>query len=430
MKVGVLAVAALLLAPAARADEPPMQMPSAPSQPAPMHFHVMHMTGPLGLTHSREASGTSWQPDSTPVYAVHLMYDDWMVMAHYLVFGAFDDMEGARGKTALFSANWGMVMVQHPLLGGTMQGRAMLSLEPLTVPARGYPLLLQTGETYAGQALHDVQHPHDLFMELALTYQRELAGGVAAQVYAAPVGEPALGPTGFPHRESAALDPLAPITHHHLDSTHVSFGVVTAALYTRMFKLEGSAFNGHEPDEHRWGFDPIALNSWSARLQWAACRGFVAQASYGHLSSPEALRPGEDQDRFTVSGTADWRLEEGNWATTAAYALKREAGVSSSAVLLESNLNADGNNNVFGRFEWVQRTPEDLALDASYGEVLPVAEASLGYMYETDPIEGMRVGVGALGMLGFVPDALQDVYGGTAAPGFAIYLRLRPANRM
>lgn len=393
--------------------------------------HMGHaMAGVLGLGHAREASGTSWQPDATPVHGDHFMVGTLMLMAHYELSLAFDQMYGPRGSSAAFSTNWGMVMARQSLAGGFLQGRAMLSLEPLTVPARGYPLLLQTGEAYQGQALHDVQHPHNLFMELSVGYARELGRGIAAQLYLAPVGEPALGPTAFPHRESASFSPLAPITHHHLDSTHISFGVVTAAIFTRTLKLDASAFNGREASEHRWGFDPVRLDSVSARLSWAPCPGFVGQLSAGHLHGPEELAPGVNEDRFTASATIDHRFAGGNLASTLAVAQKRTPGHASTGVLFEANLDADGTSNVFTRFELAQRGPEDLALPAALGDRFDVAEVTVGYLAESDPIGEVQAGLGIAGMLAFVPTALETTYGGSAAPGFMVFLRLRPAKRL
>src|SRR2546427_2864859 len=40
---------------------------------------------------------------------------------------------------------------------------------------------------------HDHQHPHDLVMELAALYERAVARNLAVSLYAAPVGEPAVG---------------------------------------------------------------------------------------------------------------------------------------------------------------------------------------------------------------------------------------------
>jgi hypothetical protein len=63
---------------------------------------------------------------------------------------------------------------------------------------------------------------------------------------------PPLGPVAFMHRASADENPTAPLSHHNFDSTHIAFGVVTAAVDHGPWVLEGSVFNGREPDENRW----------------------------------------------------------------------------------------------------------------------------------------------------------------------------------
>src|SRR5204863_8412876 len=110
-------------------------------------------------------------------------------------------------------------------------GRVMLSVDPATVGKSGYPLLLQTDEAVNGLPLIDRQHPHDLFMELAATYNHPLGrDGGSVFLYAGLPGEPALGPPTFMHRFSGTEIPEAPISHHWLDSTHITFGVVTGGL--------------------------------------------------------------------------------------------------------------------------------------------------------------------------------------------------------
>src|SRR5439155_9772528 len=125
------------------------------------------------------------------------------VMLHGIAYGGFDRAWSVRGREDWMGAGWVMAMARRPLAGGELALRAMLSPEPLTVPARGYPLLLQSGEAYGGEPLHDRQHPHDLFMETAAMWTRELGPDLAFQLYAAPAGEPALGPGAFPHRPPA-----------------------------------------------------------------------------------------------------------------------------------------------------------------------------------------------------------------------------------
>ena len=164
----------------------------------------------------------------------------------------------------------------------------MTTLEPWTIGGCGYPSLLATGEVCNGDTLHDQQHPHDLFMELAVEYSRPLVRGVRGQIYAALAGEPALGPAGFPHRMSAFANPIAPVTHHWLDASHISQGVVTMGVANRRWKLEGSLFNGREPDDVRTNLGVGRFDSLSGRLSWAPTDHLVAQVSTAHLREAEA----------------------------------------------------------------------------------------------------------------------------------------------
>lgn len=205
--------------------------------------------------HERMGSGTSWQPEDSPVFGFHWNTGAWSVMAHGLAFGMYDRQSGPRGHSSGAAPNWVMGMAQRPLGEGELDLRTMLSLDPVTLPARGYPELFQTGETFGGRPLVDAQHPHDFFMELGALYTRPLAERIALQFYGAPVGEPALGPVAFPHRTSSMGMPVAVLGHHLQDSTHITFGVATLGLILRDLKIEGSAFNGSEPAEQRWDFD-------------------------------------------------------------------------------------------------------------------------------------------------------------------------------
>src|SRR5690242_10790153 len=151
-------------------------------------------TLPLGIPESRLGSGTSWLPDAAPMQAIHAPLGRWTVMAHGAVSVLFDAQGGPRGATEVRVINWGMGSLAHEVAGGRLELRVMLSAEPATVGAGGYPLLLQSGESNHGVALHDRQHPHDLFMETALLYDRAISRTAAVSAYLAPAGEPALGP--------------------------------------------------------------------------------------------------------------------------------------------------------------------------------------------------------------------------------------------
>src|SRR5689334_9090688 len=191
---------------------------------------------PLGIPMTRMGSGTSWLPDASAMRAWHFMAGGWMLMVHGDVFLQYDHQGGPRGDDQVGSINWAMLMVMRELGRGTLHLHGMLSAEPLTIGARGYPLLLQSGESYHGEPLHDRQHPHDLFMELSAMFERSITRRVGAVLYAALVGEPALGPVAYMHRPSALNDPFAPLSHHWMDATHITFGVLTAGVFTRAVK--------------------------------------------------------------------------------------------------------------------------------------------------------------------------------------------------
>lgn len=433
LNLGISAYAAAFEGPQNPADEHSPEAHSHHHQEASTDHetvsadHESRLEDPLGLSMSREGSGTAWQPDSTPVYGHHFMAADWMLMLHYSLQVGYIDQGSTRGDSQFSSMNWVMFMAQHALLGGQFTSRVMLSAEPFTTGGkRGYPLLLQTGESVDGVPLHDRQHPHDLFMEVAAKYNHALAGDFALEVYAAPSGEPALGPVAFPHRPSASANPLAPLGHHWQDSTHISFGVVTVGLYTRQLKLEGSWFNGREPDENRYDFDFHPLNSYSGRLSYNPLADLSFQVSYGYLKSPEELEPDISVQRITASGTYNRPLQAGNWATTAVFGHNiPSSGPSTSSALLESNFELS-RNTVFGRLEFIQRTGGDL--------VLPVADAQsvfnafvleLGYVrdFELGPT---TIGFGAVGSANFLSGGLQPFYGSKVPLGGMVFLRLRP----
>ena len=226
------------------------------------------------------------------------MAGSWFLMVHGFGFVQYDAQGGSRGDEQFGSLNWGMLMASRDLAGGRFQVRTMLSFDAATVSNRGYPLLLQSGESYRGQPLHDRQHPHDFWMELAVMYERAVSSKLGLALYAAPSGEPALGPVAFMHRPSAMDNPFAPLSHHWQDATHISFGVVSAGIFGPSWKIEGSAFNGREPDEERWGFDRLRLNSYSGRLTINPSAGWSLAAGYGFLRNPDALRPAEPKLAF------------------------------------------------------------------------------------------------------------------------------------
>lgn len=394
------------------------------------HQMTMPMTGPLNISEAREGSGTSWLPDGTPMYAIHIKAGEWNVMLHDNAFLQYINEGGDRGDSQVGSVNWFMGMATRKVGGGMFTARAMLSLEPLTVGKCGYPDLLATGELCHDAPLHDRQHPHDLFMELAARYQHELTDKVAFEIYGGPVGEPALGPTAFPHRISALPNPIAPISHHWLDATHISFGVITGGLYGRRWKVEASAFNGREPDENRYDFDLAAFDSYSGRAWFLPNEHWALQISAGHLTNAEQ-RPGEaptDVDRITASGTYHRMRGSDIWATTVAWGRNSEPSHDpTQAVLVETMATMMERHIVFGRAEFNQKTGHDLVLPSSLDETIAgLMKLSGGYVFQFAPVRSLVPGIGASVSLSHVPDYVAPFYGGSFSPGVAIFFSLRP----
>jgi hypothetical protein len=395
----------------------------------------MPMQGvPLGISSSREGSGTAWQPDSTPMHMAHLMAGSWTLMLHGSVFVQYIREGGDRGDAQFGSVNWIMGMARRSVAGGNLAVRSMLSAERATVGKCGYPNLLATGELCDGERLHDRQHPHDLFMELAASYEREISSNIALQIYGGPAGEPALGPVAFPHRLSAMPGSIAPITHHWLDATHISFGVMTAGLYSRRWKLEGSLFNAREPDEERYDLDLDRLDSFSGRLWIVPDAHWTLQLSFGQLNEAEQS-PGSDERhdvrRTTASATYHRPLSEGGiWANTIAWGRNEEEGLTTDAFLFETNLNLRNRNVLFARAEVARKTGGDLAVDGDdpslTDELFSVGAISLGFVRQLGTLGGIATGVGIRAGVSFVPATLEPFYGTRAPVGLALFTSIRP----
>lgn len=377
-----------------------------------------------GVADTQEASGTAWQPAATPMHAHHLMKGDWRLMSHYNVFLAYDDQSGARGDQQFNSVNWLMLMASKRSHQNEMSFRGMFSLEPWTTSKRGYPLLFQSGEAYQGQPLIDRQHPHDFFMELSARYRRVVADETVLSLYAAPSGEPALGPPAFPHRMSAMDNPAAPISHHWLDSTHISFGVLTLGVARKTWQVEGSWFNGREPDDSRWDIEAPKIDSYAGRLTWNPTEEISAQVSHGYLKSPEELHPEEHVRRTTASIIHLMKLEgKTHIASTVAWG-RNNGHAATDAFLFEPSYMTE-NYSVFARAEYVEKTGEELGLP-SEDEKFGVKQFSLGATRELWRNRPSQLALGVSATYSVAPSTLNSVYGEHPI-GFWIFVRFRPA---
>jgi hypothetical protein len=372
-----------------------------------------------------QASGTAFNPSASPMPMISVPAGRWRLMFHGVAFVTDIQQTGPRGGDKFASVNWFMGRAVHPFAGGDFSVRAMMSLDPATITDRRYPELFQTGETAYGKPLVDAQHPHDLFMELAVEYSHRVAEHGSAWIYVAPVGDPALGPVAFPHRVSAAELPQATLAHHLQDSTHISNEVVTAGFTTGKIGIEASGFHGGEPNENRWNIDHGALDSYSARLTFTPTARWSGQISGGRLTQPEALEPG-DQTRITASATYVLPYSTGEWASSLIWGRVHKTAN-------QANLNGYGFesvarfrtvNYVTGRVELVDKDELFEAGNALEGRTFRIKAFTAGYTRDFKLFRHLTTGLGSNVTLYSLPFVVHQQYGGHPA-AVLVFLRFR-----
>ncbi|PYO93241.1 MAG: hypothetical protein DMD58_00520 [Gemmatimonadetes bacterium] len=375
-----------------------------------------------GAVYPPFGSGTSWLPAVAPMRGFHFQASDWSVMVHGSVFGQFIQEFGPRGNYQLGSINWVMGDASRPLAGGAFHGRMMASAEYFTVTRAGYPQLLQVAQPYRGGTLTDRMHPHELFSEVAVMYDRPIGTGWRWSVYLAAVGEPALGPVAYLHRPSAANDPTVPLGHHTQDVTHESFGVATLGVFTRKVHLEASVFNGAHPNEVRTNFDYAGarFNSFAARVTVNPNERWSVAASAAYIDPREH----EPLHRLELSALH----VAGGWSTSFVWAANVPTDTRRvlNTALIETNIELDARNAIFGRAEYVTRTAEELALVGSISSEIEVGSLSVGYVRRVGRVREVGAWLGARGHVDIVPEQLRLFYGSRTPAGVLVYLGVRP----
>lgn len=412
------------------------------SRPSAVHQHsdtadvsmMMPHAYSLSLPMTRNGSGTSWQPDASPMYAVmsHDVGSGWQLMLHGSIFlrSTWQNIgkQDKRGGNAVDAPNWIMVMAQRKLGDNDLLSvQAMMSLDRPVMGGDGYPLLFQTGETWNGRSLVDRQHPHDLFAALAVAYTRRMSDDIDITAYVGYPGEPAIGPTAFMHRPSSVSNPDAPLSHHWLDATHIVFGVGTLGFRWSTLKVEGSVFTGKEPDEHRYDFDKPLFDSYSWRVSWAPSRHIVAQVSQGYLTAPEALST-TDVRRTTASVQFAAGSQSAWWSGIVALGHNDAGhGHEEYAVLAEASVDIDG-TIPYARAEMVQKSREELGFNESgaHGMIEDIYAVTLGASQRLVTVANIDVAIGGQITMNVIGDSLATFYGGTTPLSGQVYLRFNP----
>ncbi len=378
------------------------------------------------------ASGTSAEPASTPAPMIMTMKGTWMLMFHANAFVADTQQTSPRGGDKLFSTNWFMPMAEREWGPGQLTLRAMFSLEPATVTGEQYPLLFQQGETAYRVPIADGQHPHNFFMELAALYDLHVSDKGLVSLYVAPEGDPAIGPTAYPHRASALENPVGTLGHHQQDSTHIANDVVTLGATYGIARVEASGFHGREPDEHRWNFEQGKIDSWAARLTVQPGQHWSGQYSYARITSPEALFPTENQERMTASLMYNRNAARGIWASSAIWGRTRslEDSAKENSYLLESTLQFKEWNYAWIRLENAGRSNELLlgehALPSGFREepLTHVQAYTFGYDRDVNVIPGVSTAIGTQVTTYRAGQPLWPIYG-TDPIGVQVFIRMR-----
>ncbi len=410
--------------------------PPAPSPDSPLERDAGHEAGAMdhaSMGHGAmeqdakvppgEGSGTSRLPGNEGGHrGLHLVTgSNWVLMAHGFAWGVYTHQSGPRGDDKAYVQSMLMVSAEKDAGWGRIQLKSMMSLEPL-MANRGYPNLFATGETAGGVPLVDRQHPHDFFMELAARLDVQVGGESRLFLYGGPVGEPAIGPSAFMHRQSARYNPEAPITHHWFDSTHITYGVATLGYQGPEIQLEASLFTGREPDEKRWGIESPRLDSWALRGTWTPSPEWAVQVSHAGLKEPEAQHAGKDELRTTAS--VQFANRKG-WSAMAAFSAKnRDPGDTLTAWLAEANWDVDRHHTLFARVENVRSDElfpdhDDVLHDVAFR----LTKFQAGYAYRIPLTGPLNLAIGGSLAAFAKPRALDAVYGKSPV-GATLFARL------
>jgi hypothetical protein len=320
-----------------------------------------------------------------------------------------------------------MGIFQRPVgENGLLSSSVMISLDRLVMGGAGYPLLFQSGETWQGEPLIDRQHPHELFSGISIGYSHRITEKIDLYGYLGYPGEPAVGPVAFMHRASALSNPDAPLGHHWQDATHIVFGVATFGIRYSIVKLEGSVFTGREPDENRYDFDKPRFDSYSYRASMIPFHSVTFQFSQAFLESPELLHPGEDVFRTTASLQHSSAINMHRYILSSfVYGLNSRDEIDEHSLLLESNLILP-RANVYGRFEQIQKSAEELAIPLEDDRIFDISAFTIGAAYKLATFSNTDLFAGLQGTINATDNRLKDLYGTSPLSG-ELYLRFSPS---
>jgi hypothetical protein len=406
--------------------------------PVPVAAQDAAAGGVAAVAAARTAAGTAWQPERTPMAALHGTAGAWRLMLHGAASVGYVREASPKGGSQVGSANWMMLSAERRAGTGTLVLTVMGSLETVTLGACGLPRLLAVSGTCDTDGYSDYQHPHPPVMELSARYIEPLGPGMGLELFGAFAGQPALGPPGRAHRLSAAADPIAPISEHDLDPAHVSGGVLTAGVFSPRWKVEASVFNGAAVDPDRVLPDLGPLSSYAARATYNPSPGWSVQVSAGRISAGGGgHHAGAGEALRVATATASHHRPIGGRAlsaTTVGYGYMDDGTLPRHTVLLESALTIGERHTFFARAEAADRVQTRLTVidgaDGSHDHTIDafgnrVGQLSGGYVLSAR-LGRALVGIGARGSISFLSDDLEPVYQQPRPLGGAVYISVRP----
>ena len=234
---------------------------------------VWRRRAPLGISMDRMGSGTTWIPDAVTLPSRHIMAGSWELMLHGFVLLSTTS-RAVRAATISSARSTGGCSWRVALSPVDNSRRVPCSASTLRrSAAAAIRCSCRRAKTYAGSRCTTGSIRTISGWSSARCTSGRVTRSLACSCTLRLRANRRSGPVAFMHRPSAMDNPVAPLGHHWQDATHISFGVLTAGLFGRQWKLEGSLFNGREPNEKRWDFDRIgSTRTPGARLSTTACR--------------------------------------------------------------------------------------------------------------------------------------------------------------